>query len=112
MGIWTPNVGGIRGSLTRLGAYSPVGDHTEITGGAVAQVLAKPDIPFTGILIQTVDEESLFTLDGTDPTVEPGFVMPIDWPVYIPINDDNILTVARAGASDSSIRYQWVREES
>lgn len=111
MGISTVDTGNQIGMLTRLGSYSPIGAHTVLTNGAVATVLTKPSRA-TGILIQSVGYASLFTLDGTDPTLTLGFFMPKDqWPIYIPLNDENILTVARAEGTDASLRYQWVREE-
>lgn len=111
MGITTVDTGNQIGLLTRLGSYSPIGAHTVLVNDDTAQVLVKP-ARASGILIQSVGYASLFTLDGTDPTLTLGFYMPKDLlPIYIPMNDENILTVTRAEASDASLRYQWVREE-
>lgn len=113
MGIYTANLDLETGQLVRFGGYTPIGVHTEVTVGAVTAVLTRPEVRVTGILIQAVNEPILFTLDGTDPSVEPGFLLPKDLlPIYIPILTANTLSVVRAGTSDSSVRYQWVREES
>lgn len=111
MGL-VPDLGNQTGMLMRQGAYSPVDAHTEITAGAAAQTLTPKPIRATGMLAQSVNEASVFTIDGTDPTVTPGFLLPKELlPVYIPVNDEVTITVARAGTSDASFRYQWVREE-
>ena len=100
------------GALVRFGGLVPVGDHTEATGGAAATILVKPKAA-TGILIQTVDADIVYTLDGTDPTVTPGFVLKqiaLD-PVWIVLTRDMIFTIARAAAVDASVRYQFAREQ-
>ena len=106
-----PRVDNKMGQLSRLGGYTPLGDHAEVAVGVASVVLPRP-LRATGILIQSVLAGIMFTLDGTDPLVEPGFVLPTDLlPVYIPTNENSVLTVVRELLIDASVRYQWVREE-
>jgi hypothetical protein len=100
------------GRLVRFGGLVPVGDHTETTAVAAAEVLVKPK-KATGILIQAVDADIVYTLDGTDPTVTPGFLLKqiaLD-PLWIVLTRDMTLTIARAGTVDASVRYQFGREQ-
>lgn len=113
MPVYTPDLGGSTGLLTSKGAYTPLGDHSEVTISAVAQQLTVPrPLRATGVLIQAVGADILCTIDGTDPTVTPGYIIyDTVEPLYIPLNDEDILTVVRADTDDASVRYQWVRKE-
>lgn len=113
MGIQTPNLDLEQGLLVQFGGYGSAGQsHQEITVSNATQTLARPSAFATGVLIQAVNASILFTLDGTDPAVEPGFLLPKDLvPLYIPILSENTLRVIRATASDSSVRYWWTRVE-
>lgn len=107
-----PDIANSTGMLTRQGTYSPVGSHTVIAAGAVAQTLTPKPARATGMLVQSVTQPSVFTIDGTDPVATPGFYIPTGLlPVYIPVNDEVVFRVARASVIDASFRYQWVREE-
>lgn len=110
MPVLTPNFGGFLGLIVDLGQYTPLGSHTEDTAGAAAATLTEPrPAKATGVLLSCVDAGILFTLDGTDPTVTPGFPIPKDLlPLYIPIPSNVTFTFVREAAVDASVRYQWV----
>lgn len=114
MGIITPDVNLHTGLLVDDGSYSPKGAHTQQTVSNTAIVEDDLDTPrpeeATGILIQTLDDNLLFTIDGSDPT-DVGFVLfKEQLPLYVPLNHKNTLTVIRE-TNDSDVRYQWVRKE-
>lgn len=116
MPVYTPDLGGSIGVLTSQGAYTVLSGQQEETVSDTALTELDLTVPrperATGILAQAIDAGVMFTLDGTDPTVTPGFVMPEGLlPLYIPLNDENTFTVVREDATDASFRYAWVRVE-
>lgn len=113
MSILTPQLNHMFGTLTRLGGYTTLGAHQEETVSGTAIELSEPrPIEATGLLIQTVDADIQFTIDGTDPTATPGFVLyQNQLPLYIPLLQNNVFTVVRDATTDASVRYQWVAVE-
>lgn len=101
------------GVQVQIAPLDPLGPHVSNTNIA-SQVVLTPPITTTGsadkILIQSLDQNTRFTLDGSLPIptgTQHGFVIPADDPpMIIGISDGTILTVVQETAT-AELQYQW-----
>jgi len=85
---------------------NPVGSHSDGVDISSAVTLT----PATGsvkLLIQALEQNIRYTLDGTVPTASKGFQIKAgDPPITIPIGDDTVIKVIEEAAT-ADMQYQW-----
>lgn len=86
--------------------FNPVGDHSDGKDISSAETIAVPE-GATKLLVQALDKNVRYTLDGTTPTASKGFQLAAgDPPIIIPIgNDMTIKMIEEASAAD--LQYQF-----
>lgn len=86
--------------------YAPVGSHTGGTDISTAVTLTKPD-GASQIIIQALEQNIRFTLDGTTPTATLGFQIQAGiLPMFIAVPGASIKVIEEVATA--SIQYQWV----
>ena len=86
--------------------FNPVGDHSDGTNISSAVTLTPPE-GATKLLIQALDKNVRYTLDGTTPTASKGFQLAAgDPPVIIPIGNDMVIKVIEEAAT-CDLNYQF-----
>lgn len=86
--------------------FSPVGSHQDGPVISTAQALVNP-AGATKLLIQALDQNVRFTLDGTTPTASKGFQLRAgDPPVIIPISANTTVKVIQEAAT-ADLQYQY-----
>lgn len=101
------------GVQVQIAPLDPIGPHVGNTDIS-SQVVLTPPISTTGtadkILIQSLDQNTRFTLDGSLPIgtgTQHGFVIPAgDPPMIIGITQGLVLTVVEETAT-AELQYQW-----
>lgn len=55
--------------------FNPMGEHTQNSSLAAAVTIARPNVvpPISKIIVQAIDQNIRYTLDGSDPTPTFGF---------------------------------------
>jgi hypothetical protein len=89
---------------------NPQGSHVSNSTLNAVVTLTPPDIfyEWTGVLVQAVDENIRYTIDGTDPTSSSGFQLQVDQPpILLPIGEDSVLKFIEETAS-ATLEYQFV----
>lgn len=86
--------------------FDPVGSHNDGTAISSAVTLVNPP-GATKLLIQALDQNVRFTLDGSAPTASRGFQLKAgDPPVIIPIGATTTVTVIQESAT-ADLQYQY-----
>jgi hypothetical protein len=87
----------------------PVGSHGYDATISAATVLSRPaGFSPDGVLLQAIDQDVSFTIDGTTPTASIGFVIKAGAdPVLIDMSGGQTLTVIEVTAT-ATVQYQWV----
>ena len=86
--------------------FEPVGAHVDGPTISSATTLTAP-ANATKILIQALDQNVRFTLDGTAPTATKGFRLTAgDPPILIPLGNTTVLKVIQEAAT-ADLQYQW-----
>jgi hypothetical protein len=82
------------------------GSHSDGTDISSAVTLTVPD-GATKLLIQAIDQNARFTLDGTAPTTSKGFQLVAgEPPMIIPVGNGMTIKVIEEAAS-CDLQYQW-----
>lgn len=82
------------------------GAHSSGLAIVTAQTLTPPG-DSTKLLIQALDQNVRYTLDGTTPTASVGFqLLAGDPPVVVPIGVDTVIKVIEEAAT-ASLQFQW-----
>ena len=96
----------VKGVLDKLAAYAPVGDHTSDDDLGAALLLEKP-AGASQIILQALDQNIRFTLDGSDPTATHGFQLAAgSAPVVIAVPGAGIKVIQEAAGA--KLQRQWV----
>lgn len=86
--------------------FSPVGSHQDGLVISSAQPLVNPP-GATKLLVQALDQNVRFTLDGSTPTASRGFQLKAgDPPVIVPISANTTVTVIQETAT-ADLQYQY-----
>lgn len=98
------------GQQIQFAPFNPVGDHVANTDISGVVTLTPVSDDADKLLIQSLDQNSYFTLDGTDPiptgTVI-GFMLPADDPpLVIGLSGNTVVKVVEAAAT-ASLQHQW-----
>ena len=89
--------------------FIPEGAHLQDATISSATTLTKPSSGASKLLIQAVDQNLRFTLDGTAPTTSKGFVLEADKPpVLIQVGEGVTVKVIEETAT-GGVEYQWGR---
>ena len=93
--------------MSDLLRFDPIGSHTDGTAISSAATLTPAD-GATKLLIQALDQNVRFTLDGTTPTASTGFQLVAgDPPVMIWVAGATVKVIEEAATAD--LQYQWGR---
>jgi len=93
--------------MSDLLRFDPIGNHVGGTSISSATTLT-PEDGATKLLIQALDQNVRFTLDGTTPTASMGFQLVAgDPPVMIWAAGATVKVIEEAATAD--IQYQWGR---
>ena len=93
--------------MSDLLRFDPIGSHTDGTEISSATTLTPAD-GATKLLIQALDQNVRFTLDGTTPTASTGFQLVAgDPPVMIWVAGATVKVIEEAATAD--LQYQWGR---
>lgn len=85
--------------------FNPVGSHTELDISTV-KTLTVPD-QATKVMVQALDQNARYTLDGTDPTTSKGFQMLANNPaIIIPIGSGMTIKFLEEAAT-CDFQYQF-----
>lgn len=86
--------------------FDPVGSHSDGATISSATTLTPPT-GATKILIQALEKNVRFTLDGTAPEAAKGFQLKAgDPPLLIPLGNATVLKVIQEEAT-ADVQYQW-----
>jgi len=86
--------------------FNPVGAHVDGTDISSAVVLT-PATDAKKLLVQALDQNVRYTLDGTTPDATTGFQLKAgDPPVVVPVATGGTITVIEEAAT-ADIQYQW-----
>lgn len=89
-----------------MGVFNPLGAHNDGLAISAAQTLT-PAAGATKLLIQALDQNVRYTLDGTTPTATKGFQLKAgDPPITLPIGGDTTVKVIQEQAT-AVLQYQW-----
>lgn len=98
-GAWYPQVG--------PHPFTPIGGHQSAILTTNILTLSPPDLA-TEVLIQILDVNCRFTLDGTDPTTSTGFQLLAGDAVIISISRTTVIKVI-GESSGPAVEYQFGR---
>jgi hypothetical protein len=86
--------------------FKPIGSHVDGTVLTSAVTLTPPS-GATKLLIQVLDQDVRYTLDGTTPTASLGFQLKKDDPPLIIIIEEGVVIKMIQEAATADIQYQW-----
>lgn len=89
--------------------YNPMDQHTQNTSLATAQTIARLNVvpPISKIIIQAIDQNIRYTLDGSAPTVSFGFRLTAgNDPITLGIGPNTTLQFIEETAT-AVLTYQW-----
>ena len=86
--------------------FNPIGDHNDGLNISSAVTLTPP-AGATKLLVQALDKNVRYTLDGTTPTASKGFQLAAgDPPIIIPIGNGTTIKIIEEAAS-ADLNYQF-----
>ncbi len=89
--------------------FIPEGAHQQDATVSSATTLTKPGSGASKLLIQAVDQNLRFTLDGTAPTTSKGFVLKADWPPLLLQVGEGVTVRVIEETATGGVEYQWGR---
>ena len=87
--------------------FVPEGSHNQDATISSATTLTKPSSGAAKLLIQAVDQNVRFTLDGTAPTTSKGFVLKADWPPILLQVGTGVTVKVIEETATGGVEYQW-----
>lgn len=89
-----------------MGVFNPLGAHNDGLAISAAATLT-PAAGATKLLIQALDQNVRYTLDGTTPTATKGFQLKAgDPPIIVPVDADTTVKLIEEAAT-ADVQYQW-----
>lgn len=95
-----------KGHPSDILSFVPVGSHTELAI-ATAQTLTPP-AHATKIMMQAIEKNLRYTVDGTVPTTTKGFRLTAGEYIIFPLAKSNVIKVIEESAT-CDFQYQWGR---
>ena len=86
--------------------FEPVGSHADGDTISSATALTKPS-GAKKLMIQALEQNVRYTLDGTDPTTSKGFVITAGNDPYILFVHPNTTVTVIQEAATADLQYQW-----
>lgn len=103
---YDPTLGG---SFDPVGLLQPENGDPAIDASSVLALTTNKPADATKLLIQALDQDIRYTLDGTDPSASRGIRLFADSdPLIIPIGQNTTIKIIEEAAT-ASISYQWGR---